>query len=266
MPLVPPVPLVRTVPLVRPPPGLEPMTDSSAPADSGGAASSSGGIAPIKRGRDDVEEIERPQSPRPTVRFKTKQPPTPSTTTMIPKRTHETSGATPPSKSVRVEDEDMKALCVHDDSVVLMLEDYWYRHSDADKQASKFKEFEKLIKFDTFERRSGVDTKIDLRWVETVGAGGELKSRLCIRGFKEPYKEGENTYAPTPLPANLKVVLCRAHRRKHCVQLADVSRAFLLAPMKDVVHIKPPPEWKDYVASHGLDHIENEVWLLRKAM
>ena len=94
-----------------------------------------------------------------------------------------------------------------------------------------------------------------------------MKSRLCIRGFKEPWKDGENTYAPTPVPANMKIVLCRAHRRRHCVQFADVSRAFLHAPMKeDKVYVRPPPECKEYVVMHGLDIIDDEVWLLKKAM
>ena len=106
-----------------------------------------------------------------------------------------------------------------------------------------------------------------MRWVETLGEGGELKARLCIRGFKEPWKERENTYAPTPLPAILKIVLIRAHRRRQCVQLADVSRAFLHASMKDdLVYVKLPSEWKEYVLACGLEVIEDEVWLLKKAM
>ena len=97
-PAAPAVPAPLT--LVPPPPGLEPVAmESAAPSDPefvGERASGSGGIAPINAARDDLEELGRPQSPRPTVRFRTKKPATPTT---IPKRARETSGATSPSKS-----------------------------------------------------------------------------------------------------------------------------------------------------------------------
>ncbi len=88
---------------------------------------------------------------------------------------------------------------------------------------------------------------------------------LCARGLKEPVAEDEQTYTPKPPGANLKIVLRRAHRRKHRVQLADVSRAFLHAPVKSEVVVKPPKEWKDCVTVDGLDPVEDEGWLLTKA-
>jgi hypothetical protein len=86
-----------------------------------------------------------------------------------PKRPPEPTGSTPPSKSSRIEDEDLRTMLIEeDDPVVLMIEDHWQRSTRAETLKSKFKEFEKLMKFDTFERQSKVETKIDLRWVETI--------------------------------------------------------------------------------------------------
>ena len=34
----------------------------------------------------------------------------------------------------------------------------------------------------------------------------------------------------------------------------------------DLVYVKPPPEWKEFVETHGLEVIDEEAWLLKKAM
>ncbi len=70
---------------------------------------------------------------------------------------------------------------------------------------------------------------------------------------------------PTPLGAHLKVVLCRAHRNRHTVQLGDVPRAFLHAPMDEVLTVTPPKEWEQLLKDHGIPVLENEKWTLTKA-
>ncbi len=105
-----------------------------------------------------------------------------------------------------------------------------YYTYEEDLQA-KHREFEKLMSYDTFERTSSKESTMGLTWVKRIGSGVELKARLCARGFNEPWPEEENNFAPTPLGAHLKVILCRAHRKRHRVQLGDVSRLFLHAPV-----------------------------------
>ncbi len=58
------------------------------------------------------------------------------------------------------------------------MEDVRQTHTKDDEQAAKFKEFEKLLKFDTFEPMAGTKSSVDFRWVKTVGRGGELKALL----------------------------------------------------------------------------------------
>ena len=130
---------------------------------------------------EETEDLTRPGTPRPTTRYRMRLKASPTTYKRAPE---EPTGATPPAKSTRVEDDDMRTMMVEeDDSVVLMIEDFWSRTSKTELRAAQWKEFEKLILFDTFERTAKVDAKIDLRWVKTVGDGGELKARLCVRGW-----------------------------------------------------------------------------------
>ena len=79
------------------------------------------------------------------------------------------------------------------------------------------------------------------------------KSRYVAQGFSE---KAANTYASTPSAASVRKVLTLAAAQKWVVQTADVSTAFLHAPVDGEVFVEPPPHLKK----------PGQVWRLKKAL
>ena len=138
--------------------------------------------------------------------------------------------------------------------------------SEMHRLRAKYDEFRKLMAYDSFERVSSSKRGVTTVWVESGANDGEVKARLCVRGFEIPKHCLERNFAPTPLGAHLKVVLVRAQCYGHRVQLGDVSRAFLHAPLSEPVVVQPPKEWFEYLTEQGEKAMPDEKWLAVKAI
>ena len=82
-----------------------------------------------------------------------------------------------------------------------------------------------------------------------------FKSRYVAQGFGEV---ADNVYAATPSTAAVRVVLTLAALYGWDVQTADVSTAFLHAPVDGLVYVRAP---KHLRPSHP-----GQVWRLEKAL
>ena len=136
-------------------------------------------------------------------------------------------------------------------------------------------EVESLKKFDVFEW-VGVESVprnaviIGGRWVHVLkdydllyydrNAAGALakaryKSRYVAQGFLEPEKD---TYASTPSPGKVRIVLTLAAAYGWRVQTGDVTAALLHAPVSGEVYVRPP--------KHLQSEQPGRVWKLRRAL
>ena len=98
---------------------------------------------------------------------------------------------------------------------------------------------------------------MDLRWVHRWK--GQVKSRLCVRGFKQQVSDLDDTYASTPIIWILFVLLTMALARNWTIHFCDVSTAFLHAALssEDPIYVWPPKEFYAFGTT---------LWLLKRAM
>ena len=145
---------------------------------------------------------------------------------------------------------------------------------DPEWKASMNREIESLKSFGVYDRvpRTDVPPGVKVhgaRWVHTLknyqGAVydptdatacklAEKKSRFVVQGWSE---DPEQRYASTPMIQSVRTLLVLASLYKWSVKLADVSTAFLHAPVQGEVYVEAP---------ECDDRGENVVWKLRKAL
>ena len=109
------------------------------------------------------------------------------------------------------------------------------------------------------EERAGA---LDFTWVHRW-KGSEIRSRLCVRGFKQFIADIDDVYASTPVLLILKVLLVHALSVGWSIFTYDVTTAFLhanLDPSAPPIYVWAPAEffpsgttmWKLKRAVYGL--------------
>ena len=98
---------------------------------------------------------------------------------------------------------------------------------------------------------------LTLKWVHTWK--GFVKSRLCVRGYKQEINDLDETYASTPVIYMLRILLILSLARGWAIRFFDVSTAFLHATigLTKPIFVWPP---REFYPNGGL------VWKLKKAM
>ena len=135
--------------------------------------------------------------------------------------------------------------------------------TDEELNESMKKEMRSLEDFDTKEdvavsslEPSIIDQAMTLLWVHVWK--GFVKSRLCVRGYRQVINDLDDTYASTPVIYVLRILLIIALARGWMIYFFDISTAFLHAPLTgDPVYVWPPKEFYP-----GGDIL----WRLKKAM
>lgn len=127
---------------------------------------------------------------------------------------------------------------------------------DPEQQEAMRLEVEALESFDVFRRVSGIggDRAITGRWVITRKPNGTLKARMVAREYATSRDDSGALYAPASSPVTLRLLLSVALQRRWELRTADVSTAFLHAPLPEPVLFRPPPPFT------------NELWELSKAL
>ena len=127
------------------------------------------------------------------------------------------------------------------------------RRTDAEKwlEASNT-EWENLDSHDAYD---WVDPPKNAQVISTtmvfkkkVNPSGELekyKARLCARGDQQEKEEGEERFSPVTRLNLLRLVLATAVEKKHHLKTADITGAYLFAPIdKQEVFCRPPPGFR----------------------
>jgi len=86
---------------------------------------------------------------------------------------------------------------------------------------------------------------------------GTKKARLVARGDEQVYGESYTaTWAPTISAKSLRFLCSIAAKHDIKIRVSDANQAFLNAPLKERIFIRPPP------------HLETKgkVWLMKKAL
>ena len=73
-----------------------------------------------------------------------------------------------------------------------------------------------------------IDSAMDFTWVHRW-KGSDIRSRLCVRGFKQNVTDLDDTFASTPTLIILKVLLVLALALGWSIFTYDVTTAFLHA-------------------------------------
>ena len=116
--------------------------------------------------------------------------------------------------------------------------------SPAAIQAGKNKELDNLQHFAVYTWRKISDlppgTKLlTLRWV--LKAKADLcRARLAVRDFATTVRN--DVYSPTPTPASIRLLLYNACRHSHCIQVGDVTTAFMHAHNSSKAYALPPSD------------------------
>jgi hypothetical protein len=93
----------------------------------------------------------------------------------------------------------------------------------------------------------GQEAIADTRWVleEKFDADGNFvknKARIVVRGFTQvPGRDYEDTYAAVPKMSTLRLLLCLTAALGLVPRQLDVVGAYLEAPLKKTIYVKPPP-------------------------
>ena len=122
-----------------------------------------------------------------------------------------------------------------------------------EEKAGMNKEMQSMLNFTPAQ----LQTVISTRWVKTRKFDGTCRCRIVVRGYDQVVEDPDETYASTPSLLTLKTFLTLAVARGWHVTLADVSTAFLHAPMDGEVLVLPPVE---YYPSGDV------VWKLKRAL
>ncbi len=95
-----------------------------------------------------------------------------------------------------------------------------------------------------------------------------FKARLVVIGFLEYLRQGENVYAPTLMSDTLRAVLATAQALNEDIRAADISTAFLLAPIPDgeEIYVLPPKGWVPRTDEDAKELRAGRVWRLRRAL
>ena len=107
-----------------------------------------------------------------------------------------------------------------------------------------------------------VRNAIGVKWVKRWKTDTDLRMRLAVQGCYQDAQalDSDTLFASTPSLVTLRIMLIMALRANWCINLADVSTAFLHAPMTEDIFIWPPAEyypdfkclWKLNKAMYGL--------------
>ena len=165
---------------------------------------------------------------------------------------------------VEVSVTEQRELYAPSDPVVQqwLLEEYPY---DKLKEAMN-SEMNKMAEFDVADilqaeavpeqvRRNALTFTWAHRW-----KGNDIRSRLCVRGFKQVITDIDDTYASTPVLLILKVLLVYALSVGWGIYSFDVTTAFLhatLDPGADPIYVWAPQEY---------DQDQQHIWRLKKAV
>lgn len=98
---------------------------------------------------------------------------------------------------------------------------------------------------------------VPLKWVYRVKSSGKFKSRVVAVGFRQPFKENEETYSPVATIATLRVILSLSCHNGFVVHQMDVEGAFLNGEVRGEVYVGQPK---------GYDTGDGKVFKLRKAL
>ena len=110
-------------------------------------------------------------------------------------------------------------------------------------------ELEKWNKFNAYEiveDNSSIPEKIDARWMITRkekhdGLKGEIKARLCIRGYKESEKPRSDS--PTADRLSTKIFYSICANESFAVECLDITSAFLQgSELEREIYVIPPKE------------------------
>ena len=117
--------------------------------------------------------------------------------------------------------------------------------------------------FDVFEevpisqlQDEEIRTALDMTWVHRWK--GFVRSRLCVRGFRQEIQDIDDTYASTPLIWTLYILITFSLSKGYSILLCDISTAFLHAKASDTSILVWPP--KEFYPNG------DTIWRLRKAM
>ena len=84
-----------------------------------------------------------------------------------------------------------------------------------------------------------VKTAMGLTWVHRWK--GFVRSRLCVRGFKQEIRDLDETHASTPLIWTLYMRITLSLSKRYSITLCDISIAFLHADASDNSIVVWPP-------------------------
>lgn len=83
-------------------------------------------------------------------------------------------------------------------------------------------------------------TAIETKWIFKIKEDGTKKARLVARGFQEPYKSDELSYAPVCRMSTIRMLLSVSVQNNWNLKQIDVPTAFLNSKLKHDVYIKVP--------------------------
>ncbi len=136
-----------------------------------------------------------------------------------------------------------------------------------DLKESMKKEMQSTLEFDVYATvdassldQDSIKQAMTLKWVHTWT--GFVKSRLCVRGYRQEISDLDETYASTPVMTSRRVLLVMALSKGWMIQMREVSTAFLHADLQsdEPVYVWHPREfypqggvlWKLKRATYGL--------------
>lgn len=98
---------------------------------------------------------------------------------------------------------------------------------------------------------------IPLKWVFRVKPNGKYKARVVVVGFRQPFREEEETYSPVAAMTTLRMVLSVACARGYHIHQMDVEAAFLNGLVRGEVYVGQP---------RGYDSKNGKVYKLHRAL
>ena len=92
------------------------------------------------------------------------------------------------------------------------------------------------------------------------------KARLVAQGYSqvEGIDFGE-TYAPVACLESIRILLAYASHHNFILQQMDVKRAFLNGPLKELVHVKQPPDFEDPKLPNHVYKLDKVLYGLKQA-
>ena len=113
-------------------------------------------------------------------------------------------------------------------------------------------EMERMKEFDVYDLVSAsalsaeeLEGAMDFTWAHRW-KGSQIRSRLCVRGFKQSIADIDDAYASTPVLLIVKTLLVHALAMNWSIFTYDITTAFLHASLdqeSDPIYVWAPSEY-----------------------